>query len=227
MWESFSGDVLWFQDTSCLNLSRYRGNSLITKAVDNYQKLVGLNYLHRTLGPALRKIVEMKKVSFEVDPTKASKGDNLEKNAAHLRTAVESVVQRVFQSYNDCPRWMLLRPMNDMNLIDEARGMCLMLRNIRNQVEERFHDSPAEELETVRYTALSGFLFLRFFVPAILNPKLFELQASKSPVTGYLVAQHADTSFRTSTPANSTKFDISVQGWFRGSVRWRTRDGSK
>ena len=32
-----------------------------------------------------------------------------------------------------------------------------------------------EEIETVKYTAISGFLFLRFFCPSILGPKLFDL----------------------------------------------------
>ena len=30
--------------------------------------------------------------------------------------------------------------------------------------------------DTVCYTAVSGFIFLRFFAPAILNPKLFHLR---------------------------------------------------
>jgi hypothetical protein len=38
-----------------------------------------------------------------------------------------------------------------------------------------FGTYPADKITTVRYTAVSGFLFLRFFVPAILTPKMFGL----------------------------------------------------
>jgi hypothetical protein len=34
----------------------------------------------------------------------------------------------------------------------------------------------------VRYTAVSGFVFLRFFAPAILNPKLFQMR-NEHPVS--------------------------------------------
>ena len=30
--------------------------------------------------------------------------------------------------------------------------------------------------DVVRYTSVSGFIFLRFFAPAILNPRLFHLR---------------------------------------------------
>ena len=36
--------------------------------------------------------------------------------------------------------------------------------------------SPSTSLQNVPYLAVSGFLFLRFFVPAILSPKLFALR---------------------------------------------------
>ena len=39
--------------------------------------------------------------------------------------------------------------------------------------------------EEVGYTAISGFIFLRFFAPAILNPKLFSLRP-ENPVSHYM-----------------------------------------
>lgn len=42
----------------------------------------------------------------------------------------------------------------------------------------------SESADVVRYTAVSGFVFLRFFAPAILNPKLFALRP-ENPVSCY------------------------------------------
>ena len=43
---------------------------------------------------------------------------------------------------------------------------------LQQKVIERY---PSEQIEVVKYTAVSGFLFLRFFCPAVLGPKLFDL----------------------------------------------------
>ena len=40
-----------------------------------------------------------------------------------------------------------------------------------------------DKSDVVCYTAVSGFVFLRFFAPAILNPKLFNLR-HENPVSG-------------------------------------------
>lgn len=42
------------------------------------------------------------------------------------------------------------------------------------------------QAEVVRYTAVSAFIFLRLFAPAILNPKLFGLRPE------YAVSHHDD-----------------------------------
>ena len=45
-----------------------------------------------------------------------------------------------------------------------------LFAHVRAKVIEKFPQDP-----NIRYTALSGFIFLRFFCPAILSPKLFDL----------------------------------------------------
>ena len=42
-----------------------------------------------------------------------------------------------------------------------------------------------ENADIIKYTSVSGFVFLRFFAPAILNPKLFGLRP-ENPVSKYL-----------------------------------------
>ena len=49
--------------------------------------------------------------------------------------------------------------------------------------------APSENAEVIKYTSVSGFVFLRFFAPAILNPKLFGLRP-ENPVSGYLQLAH-------------------------------------
>ncbi len=50
----------------------------------------------------------------------------------------------------------------------------MLLAVIRSRVVSRF---PGHQ--HARYTSLTGFLFLRYYVPAIINPKLFKLEPRK------------------------------------------------
>ncbi|KAH0625437.1 hypothetical protein JD844_014954 [Phrynosoma platyrhinos] len=58
-------------------------------------------------------------------------------------------------------------------------AMRVTFKQLHKQVADRF---PGPENQETKYIAISGFLFLRFFAPAILTPKLFNLRD-----------QHADT----------------------------------
>ncbi|ELK26371.1 RasGAP-activating-like protein 1 [Myotis davidii] len=61
-------------------------------------------------------------------------------------------------------------------------AMRLAFKQLHRRVEERF---PQDEHKDVKYLAISGFLFLRFFAPAILTPKLFDLRDHHAdPQTG-------------------------------------------
>jgi len=130
----------------------FRGNSLATKSVDLYMKLVGIPYLSHTIGPLIKKIYSSKK-SCEIDPTKLEKGEDIKKNCKNLLSWVKKVTAAILGSINNCPG-----PLREV------------FRSIQAKVLQRYpHD------EITRYTAVSGFIFLRFFCPAILAPKLFDL----------------------------------------------------
>ncbi|KYR02117.1 RasGTPase-activating protein [Tieghemostelium lacteum] len=130
----------------------FRGNSLATKSVDLYMKLIGLPYLTATIGPHIKKIYSSKK-SCEIDPTKIEKGEDIKKNGKNLLAWVKKITHSILSSVNHCPG-----PLREV------------FRSIQTKVHERY---PKDEI--TKYTAVSGFIFLRFFCPAILAPKLFEL----------------------------------------------------
>ncbi|OLL25586.1 Inhibitory regulator protein BUD2/CLA2, partial [Neolecta irregularis DAH-3] len=131
----------------------FRGNSLLTKAVDSHMKRAGADYLEETLGDILRSIAE-ENVICEVDPMRLCIPEDLKQNWRILMALTRQVWQAIKDSVQRCPV--------------ELRKI---FGHIRAQVEERY----GAMLLTVRYTSVSGFLFLRFFCPAVLNPKLFGL----------------------------------------------------
>ncbi|KAL6041676.1 Ras GTPase-activating protein 4 [Balamuthia mandrillaris] len=130
----------------------FRGNSLATKTVDCLMKLIGLPYLHSVLKDLIVQIATEKR-SCEIDPSRMDKDDNPEKNMIALTQKTEEICHHIFNSHNDCPQ-----------LFKQV------FHNIATKVASKW---PSDE--TCRYTAISGFIFLRFFNPAILGPKLFGL----------------------------------------------------
>lgn len=131
----------------------FRGNSLVTKALDAHMRRLGKEYLEEVLGEKLRKIVE-RDPDCEVDPTRVRSSEQLEKNWANLIFLTSTIWESIRDSVARCP--LPLR---------------LMFRHIRSCAEDRY----GSFIRTVRLTSVSGFLFLRFFCPAVLNPKLFGL----------------------------------------------------
>ncbi|XP_058850729.1 rasGAP-activating-like protein 1 [Acipenser ruthenus] len=147
----------------------FRSNSLASKAMEQFMKAVGMPYLHEVLKPIVNRIFDEKKY-IELDPCKielnrtrripfkgsASEAEvresSLELLQAYLSDIMDSIVGSVFQ----CP------PV-----------MRVAFKQLHKRVEEQF---PEAENEDVKYLAISGFFFLRFFAPAILTPKLFNLR---------------------------------------------------
>lgn len=136
----------------------FRGNSLLTKALDLHMRRLGKEYLQETIGERLRDI-DQNDPDCEVDPVRVQRQDDLERNWKTLISLTSSVWSAIARSASRCPA--------------ELR---LIFRHIRACAEDRYGDF----LRSVTYSSVSGFLFLRFFCPAILNPKLFGLLKGES-----------------------------------------------
>ncbi|XP_069827001.1 ras GTPase-activating protein 3 [Dendropsophus ebraccatus] len=130
----------------------FRGNSLTSKCIDETMKLAGMHYLQVTLKPIIDEICELHK-PCEIDPVKLKDGENLETNKENLKNYVDQIFNVITKSGVSCPT-----------------VMCDIFFSLRESAAKRFQGDP-----DVRYTAVSSFIFLRFFAPAILSPNLFQL----------------------------------------------------
>ena len=163
----------------------FRGNTLLTKALDLHMQRLGKEYLEDALSEKMRDIDESDP-DCEVDPNKVQNSQDLERNWRNLIALTENIWKSIAASATRCP--------------PELR---MIFRHIRACAEYRYGDF----LRSVTYSSVSGFLFLRFFVPAVLNPKLFGLLKSMhssvpSQTSGTL------TTVRSSSSASSTDIDI-------------------
>ncbi|XP_051993227.1 ras GTPase-activating protein 3-like isoform X2 [Xyrauchen texanus] len=131
----------------------FRGNSLTSKCIDETMKLAGMHYLQVTLKPIIDEICTDHK-PCEIDPVKLKESENLDTNRENLRQYVDRIFNVITSSGVICPT-----------------VMCDIFFSLRESAVSRFKDDP-----DVRYTAVSSFIFLRFFAPAILSPNLFHLR---------------------------------------------------
>lgn len=132
----------------------FRGNTLVSKMMDEAMRLSGLHYLHSTLRPIIELILTERK-PCEIDPTRVKDATTVETNLVNLQEYVGKVFAAIMRSAVHCP------PV-----------LCQIFHDLRECAAKHF---PANR--EVRYSVVSGFIFLRFFAPAILGPKLFDLTA--------------------------------------------------
>jgi hypothetical protein len=131
----------------------FRANTLLTKAFELHMRRVGKEYLSETLADKIKEIDETD-ADCEVDPNRIQNQQDLDRNWRRLISLTKSVWGAIFASRTKCPV--------------ELRAV---FRHIRACAEDRYGDF----LRSIRYSSVSGFVFLRLFCPAVLNPKLFDL----------------------------------------------------
>ncbi|KPI95494.1 putative Ras GTPase-activating protein [Papilio xuthus] len=126
----------------------FRGNSLATKSMEAYLKLVGDQYLQETLGEAVCWAAGSS-AECEVDPLRAGGGAALRRHQAALRDAVTRAWRAIAASAPDFPP---------------------PLRDCFATFRERLASMGREDISD---NLISASIFLRFLCPAILSPSLF------------------------------------------------------
>ncbi|XP_059047538.1 ras GTPase-activating protein raskol isoform X3 [Achroia grisella] len=126
----------------------FRGNSLATKSMEAYLKLVGDQYLQETLGEAVAAAAGPG-AECEVDPLRAGSGAALRRQQAALRDAVTLAWRCIARSAPAFPP-----PLRDCFATFRERLMSMGREDISDNL-------------------ISASIFLRFLCPAILSPSLF------------------------------------------------------
>ncbi|KAL3848073.1 hypothetical protein ACJMK2_018954 [Sinanodonta woodiana] len=130
----------------------FRGNTLLTKVLDELMKLVGLPYLHFTIKSIINQICS-EHLSCEIDPARLKEGENLESNMEILKNYIKQIFDAIMVSGLACPSIM-----------------CEVFATLKEAAQDHLPDK-----KEVRYQVVCGFIFLRFFAPAILGPRFFDL----------------------------------------------------
>ncbi|TFK12840.1 protein ripply2 [Platysternon megacephalum] len=128
-----------------------------------------MQYLHSVLGPTVNRVFDEKKY-IELDPSKVeikevgcsglhriqTESEVIQQSTQHLQSYLTELLITIAKSVRTCPA-----------------TIRATFRQLFKRVEEHF---PENKHKNVKFIAVTSFLCLRFFSPAVMSPKLFHLR---------------------------------------------------
>eukprot|EP01130_Rhizamoeba_saxonica_P009102 TRINITY_DN3691_c4_g2_i1.p1 TRINITY_DN3691_c4_g2~~TRINITY_DN3691_c4_g2_i1.p1 ORF type:complete len:619 (-),score=134.90 TRINITY_DN3691_c4_g2_i1:69-1877(-) len=122
----------------------FRGNSCATKLMSQFTKMTGKDYLFETMQDLIQEVID-NPAGYEVDETKSG-GENVEHNMNKLIETTTKFLDAIVNSIDRCPV-----------------QFKTIANYLRTEMVNKFPDAV--------HTSVGGFIFLRFFCPAILAPE--------------------------------------------------------
>jgi len=143
-------EILTTDDNSKNTL--FRGNAVPARSVGHFPRVVGTKWMTATLRPLFEEVIEKceKGVGYIIDPSKIGQGEDIQKNNAVFREYFNRVIETIFNARLNMPKSLIKEAQLIYRLVYEKHG------DFANQI-------------------LSGFLFLRFLLPAFTVPKMVGL----------------------------------------------------
>jgi len=133
----------------------FRSNSMVSKMFKFYSRLIGLPYLYETIGPEIYELIE-EKLGLEVDPEKMDDGTDLDEMRWTLMAQSQKILKQVLNSVEKCP--------------PQFRAL---FTHIKDVVGPKYPNNVN--------TTIGGFIFLRFFCPAISSPEAYGILDVANP----------------------------------------------
>ncbi|KAK3683544.1 hypothetical protein B0T22DRAFT_468139 [Podospora appendiculata] len=131
-----------------------RRTCVATKMLSIYAKWKGAGYLKATLQKVVERLMlTSKDLNLELDPTRISSPEEIQKNALQLQIVAKVFIDDICDSSSSIP--------------PSFKKICSI---ISAAVMPRFSEA--------KYTAVGAFIFLRFFCPAIVAPEVEGLVAA-------------------------------------------------
>ena len=127
----------------------FRLNSMATKLLSAYCKVIGKDYLHVSVGPQIKKLIQNPK-PMELDPKKMAEGEDVNENQKNVIEICKKFLTDIQLSISSCPL--------------PIREICKFLK-----------DEVTKKFPSAGNTAIAGFIFLRYLCPAIVAPDGFEV----------------------------------------------------
>ncbi|XP_022085340.1 ras GTPase-activating protein nGAP-like isoform X3 [Acanthaster planci] len=129
----------------------FRANTMATKSMEAYMKLIGGKYLQDTIGDFIHELYESEE-DCEVDPTKVSSSLLLQQHQATLTMLCEMACCKI---------------------VNSAAAFPSDLRAVFHSFRQHSQSQPNGQV--ICDKLISGCIFLRFLCPAIMSPSLFDL----------------------------------------------------